>query len=469
MRIGYYAHHHGSGHCRQADKFAAWLVALGSGSDNSDNNDDVLTVFTSTTKEDYSFSHLAGDQVVRLPPEDERSDEVLPGRVGEYWQPSSMHYSPVGNVDIQSRSLTLLQQIATRQIKLMIIDLSVEVALLCRAASIPYLYVRLPGERDDMPHRNAFQGALGLLAAYPECLEAPSTPTWIKQKTLYLGFVADPLVSKSKRTKEDLIKQISLHFLSSSRHKLALNNSDLVDSSDDRISHAADFSNDSEVNSTLIKKLKHRAPIVTVIKGFGGHAQIDAQLALLRQIMPGAFIISLGPIASAVKGFVDIAVQVDEVMPYLQLSDLLVMSCGLNAISEACQVTTPLVVIPDTRPHREQEMMAEGLIACGRAISFEDLLTHFNNDRCSTAPATTIASADKTVLTTNTATNPTTNTDTLAFERLAVPSAKLQAQLNQSISDEFISSLAKADNARIWFYSWLLPRLRLSPERPVTQ
>ena len=25
MRIGYYAHHHGSGHCRQADKLAALL------------------------------------------------------------------------------------------------------------------------------------------------------------------------------------------------------------------------------------------------------------------------------------------------------------------------------------------------------------------------------------------------------------------------------------------------------------
>ena len=49
IRIGYYAHHHGSGHCRQADKLAALLP-----------NDAraQLTVFTSLDIDSYRFTAI---------------------------------------------------------------------------------------------------------------------------------------------------------------------------------------------------------------------------------------------------------------------------------------------------------------------------------------------------------------------------------------------------------------------------
>lgn len=83
---------------------------------------------------------------------------------------------------MQTRSWQLLDQIRQRQIDLMIIDVSVEVAMLCRTASVPYLYVRLAGERDDAPHLNAFAGALGLLVPYPRQLEAAATPIGYAKK-----------------------------------------------------------------------------------------------------------------------------------------------------------------------------------------------------------------------------------------------------------------------------------------------
>ena len=180
MRIGYYAHHHGSGHCRQIDKLAALLPIQ---------KRQQLTVFTSLAPEAYAFSTIDEQQIVRLYPEDEHIDDVLKGRAGKYWQPASLHYSPIGNADIQKRSHQILNTIVQRDIDLMIIDVSVEVAMLCRTASIPYLYVRLPGLRDDTPHLEAFAGALALLAPYPQAIEAAMTPSWVCQKTVYLDFI----------------------------------------------------------------------------------------------------------------------------------------------------------------------------------------------------------------------------------------------------------------------------------------
>lgn len=411
MKLGYYAHHHGSGHCRQADKLAGLLSSQG-----FDPNK-LFTVFTSTPKADYSFSHLSDSQVIRLAGEHEQPDDLLPGRAGDYWQPASMHYSPVGSSTIQSRSLMLMDQVAKRRIELMIVDLSVEIALLCRAASISYLYVRLPGEREDEPHLNAFAGAIGLLAAYPESLEAPSTPDWIKQKTLYLGFLS----SDSKHSSQSLLARQS--------YNKAYFIKQMLSEFEDPL-------------ASLVSKLAADVPMITVIKGFGGHQRIDDKLDELRQALPKALIISLGPINDNAKQFVDIAMQVDDVTPYLQHSDVLIMACGLNSVAEACQsmtIATPLVVIPDERPHREQEMMAQGLIASGRAIDFETFLTQISLQE---SDAVSLAKSLK-----------------------VKPNPDLQTQLQDSIAKDFITSIARADDVKSWFYNWLLPRLKLAPER----
>lgn len=61
MRIGYYAHHHGSGHCRQADKLAALLPPKLRSQ---------MTVFTSLPNDGYHFSAITDEQIVRLSAED---------------------------------------------------------------------------------------------------------------------------------------------------------------------------------------------------------------------------------------------------------------------------------------------------------------------------------------------------------------------------------------------------------------
>ncbi|WP_367106387.1 hypothetical protein [uncultured Psychrobacter sp.] len=389
MRIGYYAHHHGSGHCRQADKLAALLPA---------NLQQQMIVFTSLSDDAYQFSTIKDKQVVRLNAEDELPDDVLAGRAGQYWQPSHLHYSPVGNKNIQMRSWQLLNEIRQRQIDLMIIDVSVEVAMLCRAASVPYLYVRLAGERDDLPHLGAFAGALGLLVPYPRALEALMTPDWVQQKSLYLGFLPDKI--SEPLTFLDFVGQLK--------------------------SLGADD--------------KYWPSIVTVIKGYGGHEAIDAKLPKLRELLPDALIISLGPIDDNTRPFVDIAAHVDDVTPFIAHSDLLLMASGLNAIAQVYQEQTPLVVLPDARPHREQEVMAEALIAEGRALGWQQFI-----DQMADESHVDKSYQDK-------------------FLSMSSDTQDLPSDQSSLTAQKFMDSLVNYDSVKTWFKDWLLPQLKINVE-----
>ena len=409
MRIGYYAHHHGSGHCRQADKLAALLPT---------ECQKQLTVFTSLAADDYMFTTITDAQIVRLRAEDELMDDVLAGRAGQYWQPSCLHYSPVGNRDIQTRSWQILDAIQQRQIDLMIIDVSVEVAMLCRVVSVPYLYVRLAGIRDDTPHSAAFAGALGLLAPYPQELEATGTADWVRQKTFYLGF----LPSESNEILTYLI------FLQMLKNKTT-----------DEVSLAR-LQNAEPYLSAANAENNPKFTIITVIKGYGGHEAIDAKLPMLRRILPDAFIISLGPIDKDKRAYVDMATHVTDVSPFIAHSDWLFMACGLNGIAQVYNYDTPLVVLPDSRPHQEQEVMAEALITQGRALSWDQFVT----------PLSATKRQNKSLAYANCHHKIHTNTN-------AENSYLSPAQ-------DLMSSLATHDAAKLWFQEWLLPKLKIHPE-----
>ena len=422
MRIGYYAHHHGSGHCRQADKLAALLPF---------ELRQQMTVFTSLPINAYRFSAIAEKQIVRLSAEDQLPEDILSGRAGEYWQPSSLHYSPVGNRHVQTRSWQLLDEIRLRQIGLMIIDVSVEVAMLCRTASVPYLYVRLAGERNDEPHLNAFAGALGLLAPYPYQLEAAATLDWVCQKTLYLDFM--PNKTGKLLTFPDFIDKLITLTTNGAIHKRLYSRLDSVNKS---------------VKSKHIKD-----HIVTVIKGYGGHDAIDAKLPKLRCALPNALIISLGPINDEVRDCIDIAAHVDDVSPFIAYSDLLLMACGLNGIAQAYNYSTPLVVLPDERPHREQEVMAEALIEQGRALSWAQFIAQTSNLSSQNTPSFLLINNDS--ISNETISNQTINNGKAALTDIQ-PSMAAQ---------NFMDSVAEYVSVKAWFQEWLLPQLGLRPEK----
>jgi len=412
MRIGYYAHHHGSGHCRQADKLAALLL---------DEAREQFIVFTSLNVDTYRFTAIDETQIVRLHAEDERTDDVLAGRAGEYWQPASLHYSPIGNTDIQKRSHQILDTIFQRKIDLMIIDVSVEVAMLCRAASIPYLYVRLPGNRDDIPHISAFAGALALLAPYPQELESSHTSGWVSQKTLYLDFIYSHNTKLS--TYDDFIETLV---------RLKNDNADVISKN---LLHESTSSTHQSIG----------VPIVTVLKGYGGHKTIDEKLPELRALLPNAFIISLGPIEQDKRRYVDIAAHADDVTPFICHSDYLVMACGLNAIAQAYHYDTPLIVVPDDRPHNEQDVMAQALVTQARALDWQQFcaLTTSQDNQYKLAEQAQDKQRDTVPMSSN------------IEERAASMSTAAQS---------FMHSTTAYPTTKLWFEKWLLPRIKLKPE-----
>lgn len=265
------------------------------------------TIMTSV-KTEFN-AHL---QSVLLPPEDPFGTELKHKTLET---PKFLHYNPLNNKEIVKRSSLILKTILEKKIELVIVDVSVEIATLCRVSSVPYAYVRLMGNRNDLAHTEAFRGATFLIAYFPEWMESPEVPNWVKNKTLYMGFVSKP--SKTDVSKENFLQ---------------------------------------ELNFTDSK------PILSVIKGFGGSDDIDEKLPEIRQMFPHHFIISVGPISNEYLGFVDVnRGLVSNVNPFLAHSDLVIGACGSNLVAEILHFDTPFIAIPSERPFDEQKQLAESL------------------------------------------------------------------------------------------------------------
>ena|SRR5680860_626315 len=129
--IGYYAHSHGSGHCNYANLFAKVFGKS-------------LTVFT-----DRGHAFDMGTEVVLLENEDPDGSEY---NRNIFPEPRALHYAPVNIAKITRRNSCILENVVSRNISLLIIDVSVEMAMLARVSSIPYAYVRLQGDREDVAH-----------------------------------------------------------------------------------------------------------------------------------------------------------------------------------------------------------------------------------------------------------------------------------------------------------------------------
>jgi hypothetical protein len=168
--IGYYVHHQGAGHWQRATRLAAAL----------DRPVTLIGTFAEIETDGMEFD------ILDLP--DDRIDG-FDGLDGEADRPLGLHYAPLGIDAIRDRMGRIAAWIAAADPVLMIVDVSVEVALLARLLSVPTLVVRLAGERTDTPHLEAFRGAARLMAPFPAALDADGTPDWVRSKTFHAGFI----------------------------------------------------------------------------------------------------------------------------------------------------------------------------------------------------------------------------------------------------------------------------------------
>lgn len=160
--IGLYVHHHGRGHVARAEAILRHLRSP-------------ATVLSSA---DLTGADLGGATVVELPLDVPAAGEPPPPD-----PPPHLHHAPLDCAGQRERTARIATWIARVRPSVLVVDVSVEVALLARLCGVPYVYVRQHGERTDLPHRLAYAGASALLAPYPAWLEEGDTGV----RTVYTG------------------------------------------------------------------------------------------------------------------------------------------------------------------------------------------------------------------------------------------------------------------------------------------
>ncbi|WP_282019022.1 glycosyltransferase family protein [Salegentibacter mishustinae] len=302
--LSYYAHHHGSGHCNYAQIFSKAF-------------DYESVIFTSSN---FQFNpNVKTERLASEDPDGTGTDQkFIP-------PPAYLHYSPVGQKTIQHRSAQILNRIIREEVKLMIIDVSAEIAALARSASIPYSYVRLPGERNDPGHLQAFQGAVFLLAYFPEAFESSNTPAWVKEKTIYLGF----------------------------------------------------FNRFSKINQVKSTHKNNYIKNVVVLSGKGGNKELLKAIPCLQKRFHYSEINVYGAKENpAHTGNLSFRKSTTNFLKTLYEADLIVANCGLNLTSEIIETEKPFLSIPELRPFNEQEYMHAYLLRNKLALDLDFIEKH---------------------------------------------------------------------------------------------
>lgn len=140
--IGYYIHHHGRGHLSRALAIA-------------DAMDDVVTGISSLSRPARwrgPWVTLADDLV------DHPREESANGR---------LHWVPLAAPGLRSRTAAIARWIDETRPDAMVMDVSVEVALLARLHGVPVVSVALPGVRGDAAHELGYDISSAIIGAWP--------------------------------------------------------------------------------------------------------------------------------------------------------------------------------------------------------------------------------------------------------------------------------------------------------------
>lgn len=165
--VGYYVHHQGSGHAHRAlaIRDAASLEITG----------------LSTAPPPSGWTGAW----VTLPDDAGAIDADNPSAYGR------LHYAPEHQPGLRDRMAVISAWIAEARPAALIVDVSVEVALLARLHGVPVITMAMPGERDDPAHRLGYDIAEAILAPWPRAAGALWQAAGADlDKTTFLGAVS---------------------------------------------------------------------------------------------------------------------------------------------------------------------------------------------------------------------------------------------------------------------------------------
>ncbi|MCT7661109.1 glycosyltransferase [Mycobacterium deserti] len=282
--IGYYIHHQGRGHLNRALAICAQL-------------DEPVTFFSSLPP---PACVRDGDVWVRLA----MDVPVGPSGVVDVTAHGRLHWAPLHVDGLARRSATLLQTLAATPVRRVVVDVSVEIALLARLAGLPVTVMAMPGERNDAAHQLAYDIADSIIVPWSADLHQPN---WLADHADRSHFVG--AISRFEGRRRPAPQRAG-------------------------------------------------GPRALLLAGAGGAKLPTDALEQLQAALPQYQ-------WSAAGGG---AAWVDDLWPTLAAADLVVSHAGQNAIADVALSDTPAVVIPQDRPFDEQHATAAALANAGMAV-----------------------------------------------------------------------------------------------------
>lgn len=213
----------------------------------------------------------------------------------------TLHWAPLGDAGLSARMHQVSEWMAAVRPSLMVCDVSVEVALLSRLHGVCVASVVLPGERGDGPHRLGRAVSDLLVAFWPSGVE---------------GMVHGLTGSEAER----MVRVGAL-----ARHP---------------VGGPRPVPGDGSGGNVL------------VLGGRGGGGLAPGTLDRARALAPGWSWTVLGGSSG---------VWVEDTRAAILAADVVVGHAGENVVAEVAAARRPAILVPQERPHREQEFTARTL------------------------------------------------------------------------------------------------------------
>ncbi|PZN97814.1 MAG: glycosyltransferase [Hyphomicrobiales bacterium] len=297
--IGYYVHHHGDGHRQRALAIAGaappgTFTLIGTG----------------------LAGRTEGLDCLDLPDDRLRADAQFQGLDEARHRPNALHYAPNHHAGVRKRVAMLTEWIEREQPALMVIDLSVEIAMLARLAATPTVYVRLGGLREDAAHLEAFRGAKALLAPFHPDLDDLETANWVRARTQFY-----PGLTRVGQVRGD-----------------------------------------------------ERRDNILVVNGLGGSSATGEELADAARATPSSSwrVIGPGSPPAAMPNNLTLLGWVEDAAAEIAAAGIVVGAAGDGLVTAVIATSRPFICLPQQRPFDEQVSKARRLAALGAAIVVDD-------------------------------------------------------------------------------------------------
>ncbi len=302
--IGFYVHHHGLGHLRRAAAITAHLP----------DGCAVLTSHADATR--VLPGHV---ELIELPPDHlPGGDGPEGGIAADATAGGALHWAPLGGPLAKARTSALVGWLSRPEARLVVCDVSVEVAVQARLCGVRTVVVRSHGDRTDDAHRLQHRLTTAALAPYPPELEPEDTPAGLLRQTFHAGFCTRDAPS---------------------------------------------------VGRPAPQRRGDRRQLLIAL-GAGGTSFDPRDLPAIASALDG-WMVTLagrdGP-SDPSRGFHSVG-WVDDLQGRLVEADVVVGHAGANLVAETAMAGTPMVCVAEERPFAEQVRRARRLDQLGAAVS----------------------------------------------------------------------------------------------------